>query len=221
MTFVHRRAFQTSDAMKLAGRTASGYDRHDFELYETEDWVSRGAAKVLPLRGTVWEPAAGRGAIVSVLAEHGYPVWATDIHNHDFEGLNGVADFLTTPLLAASTTIRTIMTNPPYGPRGKLAVAFARHALAHMMPLGGAVAMLLRADFDSGSTRRDLFQDNPCFAGKLTLTSRPHWVSARKATPRVNYAWYWWDAGHVGLPVIAYLDKPARPRRRVPVSLAA
>lgn len=210
--------------MKLAEHTESGYERHDYDLYETESWVTQGAANALPLRGTVWEPAAGLGAIVRVLAEHGHPVWATDIHDHGFAGLNGVADFLTTPLLTATSSIRSIMTNPPYGARGRVAEAFVRHALAQMMPLGGMVAMLLRVDFDSGSTRGDLFKANPYFSGKITLTSRPHWTKARKATPRVNYAWFCWDAAHQGPSPITYLDGPPRTRRRrqrQPATLAA
>ena len=41
----------------------------------------------------VWEPAAGRGAIVSVLRDRGHAVIASDITDHGFP-LHFVRDFL-------------------------------------------------------------------------------------------------------------------------------
>jgi tRNA G10 N-methylase Trm11 len=64
------------------------------------------------------------------------------------------------------TGVDAIVTNPPYG---RLATPFIRHALSLDVPI---VAMLLRVDFDSAKTRRDLFADCPYFAGKITLLDR-------------------------------------------------
>jgi hypothetical protein len=47
----------------------------------------------------------------------------------------------------------------PYGIQGKDAIRFIERALELVRPHRGTVAMLLKADFDSGITRRRLFAD--------------------------------------------------------------
>jgi hypothetical protein len=103
----------------------------------------------------VWDPAAGQGALVAALAEHGFRSCAT------------ADDFMR--YAAPPGRVDAIVSNPPYGPAGRLAAAFVRKALTFDVRL---VAMLLRIDFDSGKTRADLFRDNPRFAGKLVLLDR-------------------------------------------------
>ena len=66
--------------------------------------------ETLPL--TIWEPAAGRGAIVKVLRAAGHTVVASDITAYDFE-LDFVADFLATVLPPPGCGM--VVTNPPYG----------------------------------------------------------------------------------------------------------
>jgi len=57
----------------------SGYERKERDLYETPPWVTEA---LLPhaqsINGDIWEPAAGSGKMVRVLAKHRM-VFAGDI----------------------------------------------------------------------------------------------------------------------------------------------
>jgi predicted RNA methylase len=106
-------------------------------------------------------------------------------------------DFLT--ISAPPTDVDAVVTNPPYGVQGRLAEAFIAHAL-ELVPFA---AMLLRNDFDSGKTRQGLFRHNPYFAGKLVLLDRVRWFDG-PSSPSDNHAWFIFDRGHHGPPVIRY-----------------
>jgi hypothetical protein len=192
---------------KLATHTESGHERSDFDFYPTEPWITRGVLEKLTLRGEVAEVACGDGAMARVLRDAGYRTWATDIHDHGYDGLDGLYDFLDTPPLDPECGIRTIFTNPPFGERGKLAEAFVRHAIKLMMPVGGMVAMFLRVDWDSASTRRDLFEGCPHWSRKLVLTSRATFFEGEHGGKK-NHAIFVWDALHSGPPTINYINKP-------------
>lgn len=183
----------------------SGYERRRNDAYYTQHWVTRCLITAVRFRGTIWEPAAGRGDIVCVLEEFGgYTVHASDIEPaHE---LVGARDFL----CAAERpyqTIETIITNPPYG---KVGAEFARHALALTKPVRGMVALLARHEWDSASERRDIFAEHPAFALKIALTKRPLWdwwgpqTPGKRAAPRHNFAWYVWDWQHEGAPRMAW-----------------
>ena len=65
------------------------------DLYETPAVAVEALPRVERLPHLVWEPAAGRGAIVRVLQAYGYNVAASDIMDYGFL-LRFVGDFLTT-----------------------------------------------------------------------------------------------------------------------------
>lgn len=174
---------------------ASGFARRPNEDYPTPAWVAAAIAAYLRrARVTdVWEPAAGNGALAAALIAQGFRTVAT---GHDF-------------LQAASPPdidIDAIVTNPPYGEdrRSHLACSFIRHALALDVRI---VAMLLRVDFDSGKTRRDIFGDRPTFAGKITLLDRIKWFEGPSG-PSDNHAWFIWDRRHCGDAWIKYAEAP-------------
>jgi hypothetical protein len=111
--------------------------------------------------------------------------------------------------------INCIVTNPPYGDRGKLGCEFIRHALA----LEGVrhVVLLLPVDFDSAITRTGLFRDCRAFAHKIILLGRIKWFPGPKS-PSTNHAWYCWDRAHRGPASIGYAmlsagRTGAKPRR--------
>ena len=86
---------------------------------------------------------------------------------------------------------QALVTNPPFGKRGELAEAFIRHALELEPPIA---AFLLRVDFDSAKTRRDIFQNCPFFAGKIVLLDRIVWFEREgAASPSENHAWFIWS----------------------------
>ena len=81
------------------------------DLYETPPEATRALTEAEDLPHWLWEPAAGRGAIVNVLRDHGHAVIASDIHDYGFP-LHFVADFLTREKAPASCQM--IVTNPPF-----------------------------------------------------------------------------------------------------------
>jgi hypothetical protein len=117
------------------------------DLYETPAVAVEALllAETLPL--TIWEPAAGRGAIARVLRACGHTVVTSDIGDHGFP-LDFVADFLTTVL--SPKGCGAIVTNPPY----QIATEFARHAL----DLAPRVCLLLRLAFLESVRRTEILE---------------------------------------------------------------
>lgn len=174
---------------------ASGYDPKDRDAYQTPPWVTATIVPHLKNLGVahVWEPAAGDGQIVATLRRHGFGAVGTDIVDGcDF--LNGC-----TPL----ATFDAIVSNPPYG-HGRTALQFIERALEFTRPKQGAVAMLLKVDFDSGRTRRHVFGDCPAFVGKVVLVERIVWFEPAIASPSENHSWFLWSWRYVGKPTISY-----------------
>jgi hypothetical protein len=177
----------------------SGYERNAADAYWTPEWcvdvllkhVSWINSKVYP----VWEPACGTGNICRALLRNGYSYIATDLHSHGF-GAPGL-DFFSTPLPGK---ISAIITNPPY----EFSDEFVGRAIDLMIPVGGMVAMLLRNEWDSASSRTRLLDR---LTLKLVLTKRPRWSTDDKASPRHNFAWFVWDFSQYSSPRIAW-DKP-------------
>jgi DNA polymerase I-like protein with 3'-5' exonuclease and polymerase domains len=182
----------------------SGYPRQELDFYPTEAWVTEALLSEVRFRGTVWEPAAGDGAVVRVLEAAGYQVIASDIVGSGW-GCRAATelDFLAAQMLPAD--VLSIVTNPPYGERGKWILPFIQRALSLTQPTGGMVAVLARNEYDSAKTRRALFSEPP-FASKIVLTKRPRWFQRREGdvSPRHNYAWFVWDWQHAGPPHILY-----------------
>lgn len=173
---------------------ASGYARIEGDAYFTPEWVTEAlmAVERIPYGG-VWDPAAGAGHILRPFAAAGHTVWGTDILPAD--NRIRIGDFFEQRL--GESVISAIVTNPPYGKGGRLAVKFIERAIELMRgaPGGhGMVAMLLRVDFDSANGRRPIFDDHPAFAAKYTLTKRIRWANLEQSAsgPTENHAWFVW-----------------------------
>src|SRR5262245_33052988 len=106
------------------------------DLYETPAVAAEALLRVEKIPHVIWEPAAGRGAIVRVLRDRGHAVIASDIADYGFH-LHFVRDFLAEIGMPAGT--ECICTNSPF----QIAEKFAEHAL-QLSPL---VVMLLRLAF--------------------------------------------------------------------------
>ena len=177
-------------------RVTRDYPRQADEDYATPDWVGGVIGLWLKQSGvrTILEPAPGAGALASSLLKRGFevdaPVW----------------DFLAEEDWPWPSFWDALVTNPPFGRRGELAEAFIRHALKLEAPIA---AFLLRVDFDSAKTRRDIFKDCPFFAGKIALLDRIVWFERKgAASPSENHAWFIWSRvsprPRNGRPWIAY-----------------
>jgi hypothetical protein len=168
----------------------SEYERRLSDDYPTPPWPSQLIVSYLPSKVLrALDPAVGAGGMVSALNQIGLPTIGTG------------GDFLQMTVLP-DPSINLIITNPPYGKSGKLAVQFIEHALQ----LAPIVAMLLRVDFDSGRTRQHLFRNCPAFACKVTLLDRIEWFPGEYGSS-TNHAWFIWDREHNGPPVYTYAGK--------------
>jgi hypothetical protein len=145
MTNPHQRPNINLDRACQTGQHSFAERRLD--LYETPAIAIEALLRVETLPLTVWEPAAGRGAIVNVLRGHGHTVIASDVIDYGFP-LDFVADFLTTVLPPKGCG--AIITNPPY----QLATEFTRHAL----DLAPHVCLLLRLAFLEAVCRTDILE---------------------------------------------------------------
>jgi hypothetical protein len=93
------------------------------DLYETPACAVHALLAVEPVPLTVWEPACGPGAIVSILRASGRAVVATDLVAWGCPDSESGVDFLME--CNAPDGVPAIVTNPPF----KLADEFAAHAL--------------------------------------------------------------------------------------------
>lgn len=169
----------------------SGYDRMPRDEYSTPEWVTKALIPHIPMRvANVWEPAAGNGKLSSVLEADQYSVFSSDIAGKP------PVDFLREDCWGE---FDAIITNPPY----EHAREFIERSLRFMSDRG-AVAMLLRTDFDHAKTRQHLFAQCSAFAKKVVLTKRIQWFEDSKGSPSFNHAWFIWDWRHRGPPTLAY-----------------
>lgn len=179
----------------------SGFDKIRNDFYATPAWVTECLMEEESFSNYILEPASGHGHISDCLMFNGFYVTSMDISEH--HTLDICCDFLD-----FNQSANNIITNPPYGNGGRLAMKFIKHSLKLTSSKSGKVAMLLRADFDSGKTRAHLFANCPAFKKKLVLTDRIAWANIEQtATPSVNHAWFIWDWNHTDEPTIAYRGK--------------
>ena len=168
------------------------YERADF--YPTPSWVTELLTNTVRLRGIVWEPCAGQGALATVIAAAGYRVVATDLVAYDdcvFPVASGV-DALQAPLPPG---VRTIVTNPPYG-KGILP-QLVRHWLGILNPVGGQLALLLRVLWGESKGGQALTTLHPAYAGKLKTPRRILWYEGTPqhhgGSAQEEHAWFLWD----------------------------
>ena len=147
----------------------------------------------------VWECACGEGHLSNVLKERGYEVFSTDLIDRGY-GL--VLDFL-------ESNIRgnfDIVTNPPYSK----ATDFVLHAL-DLVGEGHRVAMFLKLSFLDGLKRRErIFESQP---PKIVYVPSRRFACAKngdfekyRGADAVSYAWFIWEKGFHGEPVIRWFN---------------
>lgn len=169
----------------------SGYERREADFYPTPDWVTDVLCENYVLRGRIWEPAAGDGRMARRLRRH-YDVDASDVNA--IAGAEGALNFLE---VRHPTRYGAIVTNPPFS----LSESFVRHAINLTDGVNGIVAMLLRHDWDTAGSRRDLCE---LLTLKIVLTRRIRWIEGSTGSPRENHAWYVWDHLHLGQRRLLY-----------------
>lgn len=181
-----------------------GAARHAFadranDLYETPACATQALLRtgelLLPPDGgsgaNVWEPCAGRGAIVRELKAAGCRVWAHDLVAYDGadDGIETGRDFLFE--VGRPFGCDFIVTNPPY----KLQDEFIRHGLL----LGLPVIVLLRLMAIEGAGRSDLIDRHlrRVWAGieRLPFMHRDGWEGPKNSNSGAPFAWFVFEPG--------------------------
>lgn len=167
------------------------------DLYETPIEAVRALLAAERLPTGIWEPACGRGAIVRPLRAAGHVVYATDLVDYETPDQDAAGwDFLLERQMPIGAS--AIVTNPPF----KIADEFVAHALR----VATKVVMLLRLAFLESERRRPILEGAGLarvhvFRNRLPMMHRDGWGGPR-ATSRTPFAWFVWEAGHRGAPVL-------------------
>ena len=164
------------------------------DLYETPNVAVEALLRVEQLPHCIWEPAAGKGAIVRVLRDHAYAVIASDIY--DYGGLHFVGDFLAQKRMPAGCSC--ILTNPPF--------QWVEQFVAHALELSPLVIMLLRLAFLESERRCGILENRGLarvhlFRKRLPMMHRDLWAG-KKANSGMAFAWMIWARGYNGLPTL-------------------
>jgi hypothetical protein len=181
---------------------ASGYERNRLDRYWTSPWLTEELRKQVFLPRPIWECAAGRGDMSRAL---GGLVYSSDIDTSEFDESigpfheNSFLDEIEVPAMPSGERCKSIITNPPYSePWRGIADDFIRHGLSFFDDGIEFMAMLMRSEFKSGKTRKDMFGECPHYKGELVLTTRPRWDyddpdAPETASPRHNFSWFMWQ----------------------------
>jgi hypothetical protein len=188
------------------GKHGDEYERVPGDAYPTPAWVTEALLEHVDITGMkLWEPACGAGQMVEVLKAGGAAqVYPTDLYSYTVPRER--LDFLSErePKFAYDG----IITNPPYGKRGRLINPFIEAGLRRLKDRGGLLALLLAADCDSARRRPPYFGDCRYFDMKIVLTKRIVWFErsdGEPEAPKENHSWYIWRRPRrAGAPVILY-----------------
>ena len=148
----------------------------------------------------VWECACGEGHISEVLKKHGYNVKSSDLIDRGYDGTETI-DFLK---VSKQDLSRDIITNPPY----KYAKEFVEHALDISM-YSVKIAMFLKLTFLESKARQELFEKNPpkkIYVFRNRVDCWKNGIKPDKPSKAVCYAWFVWEKGYTGDPVIKWIN---------------
>lgn len=148
----------------------------------------------------IWECACGEGHLSKVLETHGFEVISTDLIYRGF-GDSEPMDFLKETF---NDFEGDIITNPPY----KYALNFVQRALESVRT-GGKVAMFLKLQFLEGKERRKFFDENPpktVYVSSSRLNCAKNGKFEEYTSSAVAYAWFVWEKGFHGDPVIKWIN---------------
>jgi hypothetical protein len=161
------------------------------DCYSTPEVAVEALLRVECLPHFLWEPCAGRGAIVNVLRDAGHAVIASDLIDYGDPTHFPHRDFLTEPL---PTGCEAIVTNPPF--------KFAEQFVARALELCPRVIMLLRLAFLESERRTGILEGRGLarvhvFRKRLPMMHRDGW-EGKKANSGMAFAWFSWDRSHIG-----------------------
>lgn len=179
-------------------------DRQVDDYYATEPRATELLLEQEKFSDIIWEPACGGGHMTKVLEEHGYNVISSDIVDRGYP-YTQILDFL--KVNPEHINHVDIITNPPY----KYAKEFVEKAL-DMSVDGVKVAMFLKLTFLESKSRKKLFEKFPpkviyVSSSRLQCAKNGDFEKYGKGVgTAVAYAWYVWEKGYTGEPVIKWIN---------------
>lgn len=183
----------------LGASSHSITERQQEDYYATEPKAIELLLKEEKFAPHIWECACGEGHLSKVLEAHGYEVVSTDLIYRGY-GKQETVNFLK----AKGGFDGDIITNPPY----KYALEFVRKAL-QMVKHGKKVALFLKLTFLEGKGRKPFFLEN---LPKTVYVSSSRLICAMNGdfktvtSSAVAYAWFVWEKGCAGDPVIKWIN---------------
>lgn len=194
-TFSERKTFAPIGASNHAAA-----DRCEHDYYATDPIAIELLLEQMQFSRNIWEPACGDGSLSKVMLSHGYEVYSTDLYDHGYGVID--VDFLenTEPFDG------DIITNPPY----KYATEFVRKAL-DTIDDGHYVAMFMKLSFLETKKRRELFGTDPpkyvyVSSSRIACARNGDFSSGRGESSAVAYAWFIWEKGFHGEPIIRWFN---------------
>lgn len=183
--------------------------------FPTPPWGTRallrhGIADVIRPYHRFYDPACNRGYMVRPLREFSTSVYATDVFDYGWDGMDAQEDFLF-PGLRPPHGIDWVITNPPF----RLAAQFIEVSLS-LVEVG--CAFLVRSAFLEGQDRyTGLYSVRPPtrifqFSERIVLTkgivrdpAKPYWDEKdgkwRRPSTATSYLWLVWVRGECRRPL--------------------
>lgn len=199
---------------KLAGgNPENGRVENDF--YATNPLAVEMLDKVYPLDCNdkyVLDPCVGQGHILNKVKEL-YPVakcMGVDIVDRGYENTM-VRDYINEcPVRPIGWRFDLIITNPPYS----LASEFVDKSI-QLLRDGGKCCMFLKIQFLEGQKRKELFDKYPPRYIYVFRNRMATWNNGQEFDPKTGkhwsttmcHAWFVWEKGFKGEPIIRWLDK--------------
>jgi hypothetical protein len=147
----------------------------------------------------ILEPSAGNGHLAEVLKNHGYSVTCKDIVQRDYP-LDATWDFLKTE----EKWHGDIVMNPPY----KDALKHVEKAIDIIQP-GHKVLAFLKLQFLEGKKRRRFFETKQLktvYVSTSRLNCANNGNFEKFESSAVCYAWFEWEKGFNGDPIIKWIN---------------
>lgn len=198
----------------LGASSHTDHDRAEHDYYATEPKAADLLCDVETFEGSIWENACGEGHLSERLKARGYEVKSTDLIDRGYG--QGNVDFFkaTTPLAD------NIVTNPPYS----YAKEWAEHSLS-LLKEGKKLALFLSIQFLESAKRKTLFEKYPpktvyvcrnrilCgINGDFRAKDKEGNViynedeNPKKMSSAKCYAWFVWEKGFKGDPIIRWIN---------------
>lgn len=195
---------QNSIYKTLGATSHSAGEREKHDYYATEPKAVEILLENEQFAPYVWECACGEGHISGILKAHGYKVKSSDIIDRGYKGTE-IQDFLEVKKEDIDHDYsRDIITNPQY----KYAKEFVEKALEISMD-STKIAMFLKLTFLEGKARKELFTKAPpktiyVFSSRVKCAKNGDFESIGSSA--VCYAWFVWEKGFSGNPIIKWIN---------------